>query len=137
MEVIVRIIKSNPWTGLTKWSKCFDYLSPYYTRTGNYYTGLTPQQAIEFEKKLGYSYGHLSVNSDFLTTFVIKLCKEDIFTEDFKKSPAFNTEKTELEVLGIIVSKYCEWIGENIKDVAMAAFEDSNYHDANIELIGN
>ena len=52
MEVIVRIIKSNPWTGLTKWSKCFDYLSPYYTRTGNYYTGLTPQQAIEFEKKL-------------------------------------------------------------------------------------
>jgi len=68
---------------------------------------------------------------------LIKLCKEDIFTEDFKKSPAFNTEKTELEVLGIIVSKYCEWIGENIKDVAMAAFEDSHYHDANIELIGN
>lgn len=78
MEVIVRIIKSNPWTGLTKWSKCFDYLSPYYTRTGNYYTGLTPQQAIEFEKKLGYPEGHLSVNSDFWTTFVIKLGKEDL-----------------------------------------------------------
>ena len=78
MEVIVRIIKSNPWTGLTKWSKCFDYLSPYYTRTGNYYTGLTPQQAIEFEKKLGYPDGHLSVNSDFCTTFVINLCKEDL-----------------------------------------------------------
>lgn len=84
MEVIVRIIKSNPWTGLTKWSKCFDYLSPYYTRTGNYYTGLTPQQAIEFEKKLGYPDGHLSVNSDFWTTFVIKLGKEDL---------VLNTEK--------------------------------------------
>lgn len=84
MEVIVRIIKSNPWTGLTKWSKCFDYLSPYYTRTGNYYTGLTPQQAIEFEKKLGYPEGHLSVNSDFWTTFVIKLGKEDL---------VLNTEK--------------------------------------------
>ena len=84
MEVIVRIIKSNPWTGPTKWSKCFDYLSPYYTRTGNYYTGLTPQQAIEFEKKLGYPDGHLSVNSDFWTTFVIKLGKEDL---------VLNTEK--------------------------------------------
>lgn len=84
MEVIVRIIKSNPWTGLTKWSKCFDYLSPYYTRTGNYYTGLTPQQATEFEKKLGYPEGHLSVNSDFWTTFVIKLGKEDL---------VLNTEK--------------------------------------------
>ena len=84
MEVIVRIIKSNPWTGVTKWSKCFDYLSPYYTRTGNYYTGLTPQQAIEFEKKLGYPDGHLSVNSDFWTTFVIKLGKEDL---------VLNTEK--------------------------------------------
>lgn len=84
MEVIVRIIKSNPWTGLTKWSKCFDYLSPYYTRTGNYYTGLTPQQAIEFEKKLGYPEGHLSVNSDFWTTFVIKLGKEEL---------VLNTEK--------------------------------------------
>ena len=84
MEVIVRIIKSNPWTGLTKWSKCFDYLSPYYTRTGNYYTGLTPQQAIEFEKKLGYPDGHLSVKRDFWTTFVIKLGKEDL---------VLNTEK--------------------------------------------
>lgn len=77
MEVIVRIIKTNPWTGLTKWSKCFDYLSPYYTRTGNFYTGLTQEQAKDFEKKLGYPEGHLASNSDFWTTFVIKLGKDE------------------------------------------------------------
>lgn len=31
MEVIVRIIKANPWTGLTKWSTCYDYISSYWT----------------------------------------------------------------------------------------------------------
>ena len=107
MEVIVRIIKSNPWTGLTKWSKCFDYLSPYYTRTGNYYTGLTPQQAIEFEKKLGYPDGHLSVNSDFWTTFVIKLGKEDL---------VLNTEKA-LDELRYLFLKGHKRVAEGLSNI--------------------
>ena len=28
MEVIVRILKVNPWTGLTKWPTTFDYVGP-------------------------------------------------------------------------------------------------------------
>ena len=32
MEVIVRIVKVNPWTGLTKWPTTFDYVGPYWTR---------------------------------------------------------------------------------------------------------
>ena len=41
MEVIVRIIKTNPLTVITKWPTCFDYVSTYLTRSGNLYTGLS------------------------------------------------------------------------------------------------
>lgn len=58
---------------------------------------------------------------------LIKEMKEKMFTDDFKKSPSFNTEETELEVLGAILSKYCEWDGGRIEAVSRAAFEDSNY----------
>ena len=40
MEVIVRIIRSNPWSGVIKWPTCYDYIGSYWTRTGNIYTGL-------------------------------------------------------------------------------------------------
>ena len=53
MEVIVRIIKANPWTGLTKWSTCYDYISSYWTRSGNIYTGLTAEDAERLEKEIG------------------------------------------------------------------------------------
>lgn len=63
---------------------------------------------------------------------LVEEMKETIFTDDFKRSRDFNTEKTELEVLGYIIAKYCEWSGSRIEQVAMAAFEDSNF-DAQIE----
>lgn len=53
MEVIVRIIKTNPWTGITKWPTCFDYVGSYWTRSGNRYTGLTEEQARRLEKEIG------------------------------------------------------------------------------------
>lgn len=43
MEVIVRIVKVNPWSNITKWDNCYDYVGPYITRSGNIYTGLTPE----------------------------------------------------------------------------------------------
>ena len=52
MEVIVRIVKVNPWTGLTKWPTTFDYVGPYWTRTGNIYTGLSEEDARRLEKEL-------------------------------------------------------------------------------------
>lgn len=58
---------------------------------------------------------------------LVKEMKEQIFTDDFKKSDEFKSEKTELETLGIIISKYCEWDGDRIEQVSLAAFEDSNY----------
>ena len=47
MEVIVRMTKVNPWTGLIKWSNCFDFISSYWTRSGSRYTGLKADKARE------------------------------------------------------------------------------------------
>lgn len=65
---------------------------------------------------------------------LISRCKEKIYTPEFKASPEFKTEQTDIDTLGIIISKYCEWDGALIKDVAMSAFEDSNFHKAKISL---
>lgn len=78
MEIIVRIIKINPWQNVTKWAGCHDYIAPYFTRSGNIYTGLTPEEARRFEKALGYPEGHLSPVSPYWTTFAIKIGRDDL-----------------------------------------------------------
>ena len=89
MEVIVRMTKVNPWTGLIKWSNCFDYIGSYWTRSGSRYTGLTREQAREFEKKLGYEEGHLDPMSSFWDTYAIKIGSKDL---------VINTDKSEGEL---------------------------------------
>ena len=81
MEVIVRIIKTNPWTGITKWPTCFDYVSTYLTRSGNLYTGLSAEDATRLEKEIGYPEGQLSPNSTFWDTFAIKIGKKDLILD--------------------------------------------------------
>lgn len=58
---------------------------------------------------------------------LIEKCKQKFYTEKFKGSLEFNSRQTELDVLGGIISKYCEWEPGEIEDVCKAAFEDSNY----------
>ena len=84
MEVIVRIMKVNPWTGLTKWPTTFDYVGPYWTRSGNIYTGLSTEDARRLEKALNKEEGELSPNSDFWTTFAVKLGKRDLILDTDK-----------------------------------------------------
>ena len=84
MEVIVRIVKVNPWTGLTKWSTTFDYVGPYWTRTGNIYTGLSEEDARRLEKELGYEEGKLNPSSEFWTTFAVQLGKRDLILDTSK-----------------------------------------------------
>ena len=81
MEVIVRIIKANPWTGLTKWSTCYDYISSYWTRSGNIYTGLTAEDAERLEKEIGFEQGKLAPNSSFWDTFAVKVGKKDVILD--------------------------------------------------------
>ena len=78
MEVIVRMTKVNPWTGLIKWSNCFDFISSYWTRSGSRYTGLKADKARELEQKMGKAEGELDPDSTFWDTFAIKIGKKEL-----------------------------------------------------------
>ena len=73
MEVIVRIMKVNPWTGLTKWPTTYDYVGPYWTRNGNIYTGLSTADARRLEKALG--------KQEVWDTFAVKIGKKDVILD--------------------------------------------------------
>ena len=82
MVVELKIKKKNPWIGLIKYKNCFDYIAPYYTRSGSIYTGLTPEDEKYFEKALGYEEGHLAKTSDFWTTFCVKVGVRTLLLDD-------------------------------------------------------
>lgn len=84
MEVIVRTTKVNPWTGIIKWSNCFDYVGSYWTRSGSRYTGLTREQARELEDKLGKNEGDLDGDNEFWDTFAIKIGNRDLIIDTDK-----------------------------------------------------
>lgn len=82
MVVELKIKKKNPWIGLIKYKNCFDYIAPYYTRSGSIYTGLTPEDEKYFEKALGYDEGHLAKTSDFWQTFCVKVGTRTLLLDD-------------------------------------------------------
>jgi len=53
MQVILRPIGWNKWSGVKKYKNCYDDLGTYYTRSGVLYTGLT----TEDEQRLGVLLG--------------------------------------------------------------------------------
>lgn len=53
-------------------------------------------------------------------------CSVKFYTKEFQESIEFKNPKIRLDALGQIVSKFCQWDGDKIETVAMAAFEDSN-----------
>jgi hypothetical protein len=82
MVVELKIKKKNPWIGLVKYRHCFDYIAPYFTRSGSIYTGLTPEDERYFEKALGYEEGHLSKTSEFWQTFCVKIGSRTLLLDD-------------------------------------------------------
>ena len=78
MEVILRFKTKDPWAGITKYKNCYDYIAPYWTRSGNKYTGLTEDEAKRLEKEIGYAEGTLSPYSDYCNTFAIKITTKEI-----------------------------------------------------------
>jgi len=82
MVVELKIKKKNPWGSFLKYRNCFDYIAPYYTRSGSIYTGLTPEDEKYFEKALGYEEGHLAKTSDFWTTFSVKVGARTLLLDD-------------------------------------------------------
>lgn len=97
MEVIVKLTKINPWTGLIKWSNCFDYVSTYWTRSGSRYTGLTTEKARELEQKMGKAEGELDPSSTFWDTFAIKIGKREL---------VINTDRPEGELQYLFLLKH-------------------------------
>lgn len=97
MEVIVKLTKINPWTGLIKWSNCFDYVSTYWTRSGSRYTGLTTEKARELEQKMGKAEGELDPSSAFWDTFAIKIGKRELI---------INTDRPEGELQYLFLLKH-------------------------------
>ena len=82
MVVELKIKKKNPWGNFLKYKNCFDYIAPYFTRSGSIYTGLTPEDEKYFEKALGYEEGHLAKTSDFWTTFCVKIGSRTLLLDD-------------------------------------------------------
>ena len=82
MVVELKIKKKNPWIGLVKYKNCYDYIAPYFTRSGSIYTGLTPEDERYFEKALGYEEGHLAKTSEFWNTFSVKIGTRTLILDD-------------------------------------------------------
>lgn len=82
MVVELKIRKKHPWIGLVKYKSCFDYIAPYFTRSGSIYTGLTPEDEKYFEKALGYEDGHLAKTSPFWQTFCVKVGARGVLLDD-------------------------------------------------------
>lgn len=82
MVVELKIKKKNPWGSFIKFKGCFDYIAPYFTRSGSIYTGLTPEDEKTYEKALGYEEGHLSKNSEFWKTFCVKVGAQGLLLDD-------------------------------------------------------
>lgn len=71
MEILLKFARTNPWAGIAKYKNCKEYIGSYWTRSGNRYTGLTPDEARELEEKVGYEAGKLAPYSDFWKTYAI------------------------------------------------------------------
>jgi hypothetical protein len=75
MEVRLRHLRINDWSGISKYPNCFEALGPYYTRSGRIYTGLTKEDEDRLGDSLGYD---LRSGSTFWDTFRIRISSEDI-----------------------------------------------------------
>lgn len=82
MVVELKIKKKNPWGGFIKYKNCYDYIAPYFTRSGSIYTGLTPEEEKYYEKALGYPEGHLAKSSPFWNTFCVKVGSRPLLLDD-------------------------------------------------------
>lgn len=73
MEVVLRKKGKDTWSHVVKYKNCFDYISPYMTRSGSIHTGLTEADERRLEKALGFDEGKLSRSSRYWDTFCVKL----------------------------------------------------------------
>jgi hypothetical protein len=61
-----------------KYKNCYDYLTPYWTRSGNTYTGLTAEDAQRLGSMLGIN---LFPSSKYWDNFFVRVGADDVFLE--------------------------------------------------------
>jgi len=110
MEVRIRHIRSQEWSGIHKYPNCADALGSYYTRSGNRYTGLTKEEATELGEILGFD---LRPQSNFWDTFRIRIGSEDI---------VLNPEKDAMDKLKYLFLKSHKRVAESISNQKPGAY---------------
>lgn len=78
MRVILRPINRHTWSNVVKYKNCYDYVSPYFTRSGNRYTGLTHDDVERLGPILGVS---LIPSSSYWDNFFVRVGSEDVYLE--------------------------------------------------------
>jgi hypothetical protein len=75
MQVRLKPLTADAWSGMERYPNCNNVLRPYFTRTGSIYTGLTPED----EKRLGDALGvDLRKMSSFWKNFKVTVGKETV-----------------------------------------------------------
>lgn len=79
MRVILRPMDNK--RPVVKYRNCFDYIGPYFTRSGNIYTGINEEDSLRLGAILGLN---LLPSSSFWNTFSVRIGAGDVYidTED-------------------------------------------------------
>jgi hypothetical protein len=81
-QIILRPFAKDMWAGIFRYRGCYEDIAPYFTRSGQVYTGLTPEDEKRFEKVLRYKEGELANhNSAFWNNFHIRSYGKDIYLD--------------------------------------------------------
>jgi len=78
MEVKIKHIHSQDWSGITRYPNCYDALGPYFTRSGRIYTGLSREESDRLGEILGLD---LKPGSEFWDTFRVRIGSGDMFLD--------------------------------------------------------
>ncbi len=81
MIVTLRHKKKDPWSGVTKYKNCFDFIGPLLTRSGNAHTGLSDEDASRLEKELNFNPGTLAPYSKYWSTFAVKITNNELILD--------------------------------------------------------
>ena len=84
MEVVIRHKRRDPWSGVTKYKNCFDYIGPLLTRSGNVHTGLSEEDASRLEIALNFPKGQLAPYSAYWKTFAVKISNNELILDTFR-----------------------------------------------------
>jgi len=78
MRVILRPLTRHTFANVAKWKNCYDYLTPYWTRSGNIYTGLVKEDEIRLGNILGLN---LAPSSPYWKDYFVRVGSDDVFIE--------------------------------------------------------